>query len=325
MSFRFPLVAILSLAACQSVHTQDAATTTAAVPITPPPLNQPPPSAATPAPLSQPVSLSLSPGSTPAPAPAPKQQISYSSVHGVGRTIAMTFDDGPSPKLTPMLLDILKQRGIHATFFVVGQNAAEYPDILKRAVAEGHEIGNHSWSHPQLTHLSADGVDSQIQKTNAAIRAAIGHDPVLLRPPYGATSAALNKHFAQTYGLKVILWEVDPLDWKIRNSAHVEHEILTQTVPGAIILSHDIHATTVAAMPETLDALIAKGYKFVTVSELIAMQGTVPAPAPSPAPEKHKKPKKPADVTAPAAPATQPSSPAGAAPSEAATDGNAKQ
>ncbi len=335
MSLRFHLgaVAILSLAACQSVHTQNATptATVAAIPSTPPPLNQPP--ASSPVPITEPVSLSLSPGATPlptaTPTPAPAQ-IAYTMVHGAGRTIAMTFDDGPSPKLTPMLLDMLKQRGIHATFFVVGQNAAEFPDILKRAVAEGHEIGNHSWSHPQLTHLSPGGVDSQIQKTNDAIRAAIGHDPVLMRPPYGATTAALNRHYAQTYGMKVILWSVDPLDWKYRNSARVEREILGQVGPGGIVLSHDIHATTVAAMPETLDALIAKGYKFATVSELIAMQGSVPTPTPTPKPETLKKGAKkprPATVTIPATETPQPSpEPVGAAtPSDAAMDGSATQ
>jgi len=305
MSFRSNLsaFAFLSLAACQSVHTQNA------------PLAQP---ASEPSSLGHPVSLSLIPGVTPSPTatpvPAPPQ-ISYAMVHGVGRTIAMTFDDGPSEKLTPMLLDMLKQRGIHATFFVVGQNAAAYPDILKRAVAEGHEIGNHSWSHPQLTHLSMEGVDSQILKTNAAIHAAIGHDPVLMRPPYGATSAALNKHFAQTYGMKVILWSVDPLDWKYRNSARVEREILSQVGPGGIVLSHDIHATTVAAMPETLDALIAQGYKFVTVSELIAMQGSVPTPTPAPKPG-HASAKHSAPITVPATPAPQ------ATPIDAATEGS---
>jgi peptidoglycan/xylan/chitin deacetylase (PgdA/CDA1 family) len=278
MTSRSPLAAVattaLFLAACQSVHTQTPA----------------PAETATPAPIEQPVSMTLNPTATPAatasasPAAtvaAPKPRASYVSVPGVGRTIAITFDDGPSAKLTPQLLDILKARGIHATFFVVGENAAEYPDILKRAVAEGHEIGNHSWSHPQLTRLSADGVASQVEKTNTAIRAAIGHDPVLIRPPYGATNPRLDRLFNEKYGMKVILWSVDPLDWKYRNSAHVEKEILAQTGPGGIILSHDIHATTVAAMPATLDALIAKGYKFVTVSELIAMEGSVATPKPA--------------------------------------------
>jgi len=344
MSLRFHIiaVAILSLAACQSVHTQDATTTTTTVvpAATTPPGT--PPSSATPASLADPLSLSLGPGTaqapatpapaTPTPTPAPAQ-ISYTMVHGTGPTIAMTFDDGPSEKLTPMLLDMLKQRGIHATFFVVGQNAAQYPDILKRAVAEGHEIGNHSWSHPQLTHLSMDGVDSQVQKTNDAIRAAIGHNPTLIRPPYGATTPALNRYYAQKYGMKVILWSVDPLDWKYRNSAHVEKEILGQVGPGGIVLSHDIHATTVAAMPETLDALIARGYKFATVSELIAMQGSVPTPTPTPKPtpkskskSKKKSKAEPApETTTVAAPEAAQPAPVPATPSEPATPGNAAQ
>ena len=303
---------LLSLVACQSVHTQDASATPS---------------------LEQPVSMSLSPTATPAasptasPAAKKPAPLSYSQVSGVGRTIAITFDDGPSPKLTPMLLDTLKKRGIKAPFFVVGQNAAEFPDILKREVAEGHEIGNHSWSHPQLNRLSADGVAAQIEKTNAAIRAAIGHDPVLIRPPYGATNAKLDHRFNEQYGMKVILWDVDPLDWKYHNSARVEREILSQTKPGSIILVHDIHATSVAAMPETLDALIAKGYKFVTVSELIAMAGSVNPPAPAQKAE-------PAAATTPAdntfAPPTASPEPHATAspsptPTEPATDGNAAQ
>jgi peptidoglycan/xylan/chitin deacetylase (PgdA/CDA1 family) len=258
-------VAAISLAACQSVRTQEA---------TPPPLDQP---------VTLTITGQSSAAPTPTPGPAPIQY-TYNSVPGAGRAIAITFDDGPSEKLTPMLLDILKERNVHATFFVVGQNAAEYPDILKRAVAEGHEIGNHSWSHPSLTGLGAAGVKNQMQKTNAAIKAAIGRDPVVMRPPYGATNATLNKRYNDVYGMKVILWSVDPLDWKYRSAAHVKSQILAQVTPGAIILAHDIHATTVAAMPGTLDALLSEGYKFVTVSQLIAMQGRQPAektPAPT--------------------------------------------
>jgi peptidoglycan-N-acetylglucosamine deacetylase len=325
MSFRFSSIAvsILSLAACQSVHTQNAP---AALP----------PAAGTPLPLTQPMTLSLAPGATPAPAsptatpvpakPTPTPRLTYSSVHGVGRTIAMTFDDGPHPKLTPMLLDMLKQRGIHATFFLVGQNAAEYPDIVRRIVAEGHEVGNHSWSHPQLNHLSLTAVDSQIQKTNEAIHAALGYYPSLMRPPFGATTAALNRHYAQAYGLKVILWSVDPLDWKYRNAAHVEKEILSQVGPGGIVLSHDIHATTVAAMPDTLDALIAQGYKFVTVSQLIAMEGSVPTPTPAPTPVKPAKKKKTKSSETITAPTPEPQGVSvPATPSDAATNGKAAQ
>lgn len=253
------------------------------------------------------------PAATPAAKPgasAPTPRLTYNSVPNVGRTIAMTFDDGPSPKLTPQLLDILKARGIRATFFVVGQNAAEYPDILKRAVAEGHEIASHSWSHPQLTRLSAAAFAAQIDKTNAAIKAAIGRNPTVMRPPYGATNASLDRRLNKEWGLKVILWDVDPLDWKYRNAARVQRTILDNVKPGSIVLAHDIHASTVAAMPATLDALIARGYKFATVSELIAMEGSAgsaTAPEPTPAATPVEKPNS-AQVTVPAAedPATTP-------------------
>ncbi|PTX95054.1 polysaccharide deacetylase family protein [Spartobacteria bacterium LR76] len=213
--------------------------------------------------------MSLPPPATQTASAGPR--ISYNSCNVNGPYIAMTFDDGPNPELTPKLLDMLKARGIKATFFVVGQNAAQYPEILKRMVAEGHEIGNHSWSHPALTKLGVDGVKKQIESTNAAIEQATGQKVTVMRPPYGATSQILNRRYYDQYGMKVILWSVDPLDWKYRNSARVSAQIIQSAHPGAIILAHDIHATTVGAMPETFDALLAKGYKFVTVSELIAM------------------------------------------------------
>jgi peptidoglycan/xylan/chitin deacetylase (PgdA/CDA1 family) len=245
----------------------------------------------------------------------------------VGRTVAITFDDGPSPKLTPMLLDMLKERGIKATFFVVGQNAAEYPDILKRAVAEGHEIGNHSWSHPQLTRLSAAGVAAQMEKTNEAVRVATGRNPVVMRPPYGATNAKLDRRFNEEFGLKVIIWDVDPLDWKYRSADRVEREILQRSGPGSIILAHDIHPSTVAAMPRTLDALIARGYKFATVSQLIAMGESAAATAATPLPaQPTASPEKAPDATAPMTPtpaATQESPSPTPTPSEAAMDGSA--
>ena len=201
----------------------------------------------------------------------PPKRMSYSECHVDGPYIAITFDDGPHPELTPKLLDILKARGVKATFFMVGQMVVQHPEIVKRMVDEGHEVANHSWSHPALTKLGADGVRKQLVNTSDAIEKACGVRPKVMRPPYGATNAALNRKINDDYGMKVILWSVDPLDWKYRNSARVESAILEGTTPGGIILSHDIHGTTVDAMPGTIDALLAKGYKFVTVSELIAM------------------------------------------------------
>lgn len=214
--------------------------------------------------------------------PGPKRP-SYNSCNVEGPYIALTFDDGPHATLTPKLLDILKERGIKVTFFVIGQNVAANPAIVQRAAAEGHEIGNHSWNHQSFTKSGGSGVTMQITQTNSAIENAIGKKPVIVRPPYGATNASITKRLNEEYGLKVVMWDVDPLDWKYRDSARVTGEILKNTKPGSIVLSHDIHATTVAAMPAALDALIAKGFKFVTVSELIAMDRPLPAAQPTPA------------------------------------------
>lgn len=205
------------------------------------------------------------------PATPALRKSAYNECRVDGPYIAMTFDDGPDPKNTPKLLDMLKARGLKATFFVVGTNAAGYPEILQRMVAEGHEIGNHSWSHPSLTKLGSENVRSQMERTSQAVFQATGVRPVVMRPPYGATSVRLNKFFDEQLGMKVILWNVDPLDWRYRNASRVMNQIVQNARPGAIILAHDIHASTVAAMPQTFDALLAKGFKFVTVSELIAM------------------------------------------------------
>lgn len=206
---------------------------------------------------------------------------SYSSVRVDGPYIALTFDDGPSATLTPRLLDILKEKGVKATFFVVGENAQSHPEILARAVAEGHEIGNHSWSHPQLSKVSEARLQEEIGNTSNAIFKATGKTPSLLRPPYGAVNAHVRQVIQDQYGMKIIFWSVDPLDWKRPGSSAVSQRILANTKAGSIILSHDIHAGTVDAMPTTIDALLAKGYHFVTVSELIEMESKNPAPAAS--------------------------------------------
>ena len=220
-----------------------------------------------------------------APAAAAQPKITFSQCHVDGPYIAMTYDDGPHGANTPRLLDMLKQRGIKATFFVCGECVAQFPAITKRIVDEGHEIANHSWSHPQLSKMGDEGVTSQLQRTHDAIKQATGIEPKIMRPPYGAFTANQRGWANHKWGYKIILWDVDPLDWKIRNSEHVEHEILTHTVAGSIVLSHDIHKTTVDAMPATLDGLLAKGFKFVTVSELIAMDKPVPPkPKATPAP-----------------------------------------
>jgi peptidoglycan/xylan/chitin deacetylase (PgdA/CDA1 family) len=183
----------------------------------------------------------------------------------------MTFDDGPSEKLTPELLDLLAAHHIHATFFVIGTNVVAHAEILQRAVREGHEIGNHSWSHPAFAKMSDDRVRAELRKTDDAIRDAIGTRPVLMRPPYGSITARQKQWIHAEFGYRTILWDVDPLDWKRPGPAVITQRITRETRSGSIILSHDIHPGTIKAMPATFDQLAAKGFKFVTVSELIAM------------------------------------------------------
>ena len=222
------------------------------------------------------------------------ERSAYSSIRVEGPYVAMTFDDGPDATLTPRLLDILKERHIHATFFVLGQRVQDHPEILQRAVAEGHEIGNHSWDHPPLNKLAEGGLQHQLADTSALIKQTVGHAPTIMRPPYGATNPRLSRAIEKEYGMKVILWSVDPFDWKDPGAQVVSSRILNGwkgsggAKPGAIILSHDIHKGTIEAMPSTLDALLAKGYKFVTVSELLAMDSKNPLPAPSASPSAQK-------------------------------------
>jgi peptidoglycan/xylan/chitin deacetylase (PgdA/CDA1 family) len=224
---------------------------------------------------------SPSPTPTATPTVGSKAPSTYFHAHVEEPYIAMTFDDGPSAENTPRLLDILKQRGIKATFFLIGQNVQENPAIAKRILAEGHEIGNHTWTHPQLSKLSDDKVKTEIGKTQDAIKEASGYTPTIIRPPYGAITTREKEWIEKDLGLNVIIWSVDPFDWKRPGPSVVSQRILAGAAPGAIVLSHDIHKQTVDAMPATLDALIAKGYKFVTVTQLIALDKPKPSPSPA--------------------------------------------
>ena len=223
---------------------------------------------------------------SPAPAaPARAQagpQITFNSVYVEAPYIAITFDDGPHGTLTPKLLDMLATRKLKATFFVVGECVAEFPEIVKRAAREGHEIANHSWSHPDLRKMSDEAVRAQLQRTDDAIKAATGVRPTLMRPPYGSITPRQKSWIHDTLGYKTIIWDVDPFDWKRPGPGVVRDRIVNQSKPGSIILAHDIHAATVEAMPATLDQLQAKGFKFATVSELLAMARPAPPKPPGP-------------------------------------------
>jgi len=183
----------------------------------------------------------------------------------------MTFDDGPHATNTPELLEMAAKRHIKLTFFVLGECVEQNPDVLRREVAEGHEIGNHSWSHPNLAKLSDANVRSQLQRTDDLIENTAGIKPKLMRPPYGELTKRQRILVNHEFGYKVILWDVDPLDWKRPGPSVVASRIIAGARPGSIILSHDIHPPTIEAMPQVFEALLAKGFKFVTVSELLAM------------------------------------------------------
>ena len=189
-----------------------------------------------------------------------------------------------------------------ATFFVVGENAADHPEILKRAAREGHEIANHSWSHPNLSKMGDEGVRQELQKTDDAIKAAIGTRPTLMRPPYGSLTARQKNWIHDTYGYRINIWDVDPLDWKRPGPSVVTHRIVNEARPGSNNLSHDIHPPTIEAMQATFDQLEAKGFKFVTVTELLRMARPIP---PKPRVEAAHSPiaTTPAPIATPEAPA----------------------
>ncbi len=258
--------------------------------------------------------------SQPATPVASGPQITFNSVHVEGPFVAMTFDDGPHATLTPKILDLLAAHKMKATFFVVGENVAEYPDIVKRAAREGHEIASHSWSHPNLGKMGDDGVRREMQKTDDAITAAIGTRPTLMRPPYGSITARQKAWIHETFGYRIIIWDVDPLDWKRPGPNAVTSRILNETKPGSIILAHDIHPATIEAMPATFDQLETKGFKFVTVSELLAMARPAPPKLRAAAtPTIARPPVTAAPITRPAAPALRTPAPSPALPAPSPT------
>jgi peptidoglycan/xylan/chitin deacetylase (PgdA/CDA1 family) len=176
-------------------------------------------------------------------------------------SVRLTFDDGPNKKATPAILDTLAARGVKATFFVVGSMAAASPGIVRRASTEGHGIGNHSWSHPNLTGLSREQVTSQLARTNEAIKQATGTSPTEWRPPYGATNT-LVEAAARDVGLtSMVLWTVDPRDWADPPATTVRDRVLQAVRPNSIVLLHDgTGANTPEALPMILDGLADRGY-----------------------------------------------------------------
>ncbi|WP_176159294.1 polysaccharide deacetylase family protein [Prosthecobacter debontii] len=199
-------------------------------------------------------------------------KISYSQVNITEKVLAMTFDDGPHPTLTPKLLDILKARNIKCTFFVIGKSAKAYPNIIKRMIAEGHEVANHTWTHASLTSRSDAQIRNELQMSEDALVAVANYRPHLIRPPYGAINTRIKQLMFSEFGYSTILWSVDPQDWRRPGVSVVTSRLVNGAHPGAIMLAHDIHPPTIEAMPSMFDQLLAKGYQFVTVSQLLNME-----------------------------------------------------
>lgn len=176
--------------------------------------------------------------------------------------VALTFDDGPAPT-TPGLLDILRKAKVRATFFVIGRNVTAQPQVVRREVAEGHVVGNHTWSHRDLAALSAEDQQREVDLTSEEL-AKVGVRTTLLRPPYGSFDKR-----SRRLGSALVLWDVDPLDWRDHDAALIARRVVSSAHRGSIVLLHDIHPTTVAAVPAIIQGLRAKGLTLVTVPEVL--------------------------------------------------------
>ncbi|MFJ2620001.1 polysaccharide deacetylase family protein [Glutamicibacter sp. NPDC087344] len=179
------------------------------------------------------------------------------------KCVALTFDDGPG-RYTETLLDSLAAADVPATFYLLGQNAGKYPHALRRMVLEGHQLGSHTQDHASLTTLSRSQITHEIDEAASIIKDVSGVYPGTVRPPYGAHNAEVDS----LIDAPLVLWDVDTLDWQHRDSAKVASIAMSQVRDGSIILMHDIHQSTVKAVPELIKQLKAKGYTPVTVDEL---------------------------------------------------------
>ncbi len=190
------------------------------------------------------------------------------------KCIALTFDDGPG-QYAGTLLDTLKKYDAKATFFLEGQYAKSRPQYVKRMVAEGHELGNHSYSHPDFTKSEAGTIRSEIQKTQDAVKKAAGVEPKLLRPPYGLADLQVSD-IAAEFGMPMILWTAGSQDWSSKNVKAIQKQTLAVAKPNGIILMHDWVKQTVDGMPALIKTLKNKGYHLVTVSDVIKSQNLEP-------------------------------------------------
>lgn len=207
-----------------------------------------------------------------------RQSVRQQTVYRMGDPskpmVALTFDDGPDAKWSPQILDVLARKGVKATFFVLGREVEKNPQIAARIVRDGHIIGNHGYAHVVLTRLSAGQIASELTRANNAIAAATGVRPRLLRPVGGAYNQTVLNTAAQN-NFSVILWSVDPQDWKGVSDATVVNRVLSNTKQGSIILLHSGEGPnltgTVQGLPQIIDQLRAKGLQLVTIPELLGL------------------------------------------------------
>ena len=196
--------------------------------------------------------------------PVSGEAVREEEVSEPGPRIALTFDDGPGP-YTERLLDGLKERGVKASFFLIGKSVKEYPEAVKRMEEEGHLIGNHTYSHVKLKGLSPEETRREIQKTDEAVYEITGKHVAYLRPPFGEWEEDLEL----TYPVLPVMWTVDPLDWTTENVEEIVDRVVTQAGENDMILLHDCYDSSVEAALQIVDRLLAEGFDFVRVDELL--------------------------------------------------------
>lgn len=195
----------------------------------------------------------------------------YGSYENEEMMIALTFDDGPHPKITPKILEILRKYGVKATFFEIGENVEAYPDVTRSVIENGHEIGNHTYTHPHISNLTNEVLSEEMERCDKAIFKVAGVHPTLFRPPEGVVDQAV-KVIADVNDYSVILWRVDTRDWAGTSAQSIKNNVMKNIRSGDIILMHDYvmkSCHTVEAVELIIPALLERGFKFVTVSELI--------------------------------------------------------
>ena len=203
--------------------------------------------------------------------PEPTQESTEAVQDPTVKSVAISFDDGPGATTTPQLLQILKEKNVHATFFVLGENTVQHPEIVKQTAEAGHEIGNHTYDHQDLATLSAQSITEEVTKTDTEIKKATGKTPTFVRPPYGSITSV----GASVIQQPIIEWSVDSEDWKTRNPDLILQKIQATVYDGAIILFHDIYPETIRAVPQVIDYLQEQGYRITTVGDLLGRPTTV--------------------------------------------------